>query len=622
MRFVELVIQGVKCFTATQRVNLGQPRLWIAANSAGGKTTVVNLIRASLDADYGDAIQAELRPWRPSQDACRFALVCEHNGARYRITRDVGANSVVGAQMNAQTQKFDPIAPNADDVRNLLTDRLDFPAPSDWAAAFLWTEGSGGAAPAPVQADFDAAPTPTDDNAIRNRLEDLLAERQLMGGLDQVQQEIDDLHNRQFELEDEQRKLADKTAELESLRQQLEKTAILEGVDAAVLNRAKNDKVEQRREEDQRIRLEDIVEAAEKEYAISNAIPMWQRDKIFIGLCVAILLGLVVPVAMKDYNYSLLGLAGIFIGLPVMFLRYKKLGERVAAHKKQYDEAKANLDKTVAETERRRDVLSGLVKKLGTLDAKDVAQLAEERQKIRDKLDKLEATAKAEAWTDRAIAVVAELQAVQQRSTKLSDRLHEASASQRDLRTIDAEIATLKRQLERSAKGLQITAAPLAAPNAGGAPAQTPEERLRTLIASGARVARREPGDFATVIAPVVTKIVNAVFPDAFKAVNLTGDGSPQFIRAADLQALEPREVHQALLLVTAAAVQIAGAKVSAQVRAFPIVWDEPFAALDDATLSRLANVATKAAGDVQLIVLSGRKALGTAFGEPVRLGG
>lgn len=620
MRYVELVIQGVRRFTASQRLNIAAPRVWLAANSAGGKTTAAQLIRASLDTDYYEAIQKTLTPWRPTQDACRFALIVERGSQRYRLSHDVALGAAVGAAFNANAQRFEAVANDGDAIRDLLTDKLDFPDPGDWASVFIWSDGGGasGAAATPAQrASNDAAPI--NEGALRERLEELMVERQLMTGMDKVQSEVDDLQNRSFELEDEQRKAREQLAELDRLKQQLEKTALLENLDQATLSRAKNDKTEQRREEDQRIKLEDAAEAAAAAYNTAAALPMWHKDKLFLALCCFIVLALAIPYATEKYGWGVLGIAGIFIGLPFMFFKYKKLTDQVADLKKKKDEAQQNFERTVAENEKRRQTINDLIKKLGVLDAKDIAKLAEERAALVKKANGLEQAIEQQGLKARVGAIDAELKAMRQRSEKLSQQLQEASSGQRDVRDIDEEIAHLQRQLNRAGKGQKVSAAPIV--TVGGAPSLSPGERLAAIVAAGARIARREPSDLATMISPVVTKIVNAVFPDTFKSVQINAEGGAAFTRADEIDAMDEREVYPALLTVAAAAVQIATAKVAAQVRAFPIVWDEPFTQLDDATLSRLAGVAVKAAGDVQMIVLSGRKALGGAFGEPLKLG-
>ena len=185
----------------------------------------------------------------------------------------------------------------------------------------------------------------------------------------------------------------------------------------------------------------------------------------------------------------------------------------------------------------------------------------------------------------------------------------------RDVGEIEREIAALERQLKMATAGAAVGAA---APMPGG-PSRSPRERISAALRAAARLARRDPAAATAALQPTASKIVAAVLPGVIQEIELQPDGAVTWLGPGKAP-LDPRAVHRGIELVTAAAVIVAGARAAAQTRSFPIVWDEPFADLDDVTLGRLGQVLPKAGAGLQFVALSGRQALGAPLGRSLDL--
>ncbi|RMF12843.1 MAG: hypothetical protein D6761_12090 [Candidatus Dadabacteria bacterium] len=611
MQYVELLIQGVRRFTQSHRLTLAGKRVWLAGGLDRGRTTVATLLRAAFDPDYFEAVRESLIPWQPTQDASRFALIFQHDNQTWRIACDARSGGTVLAER--QGDQFVPVAQGGFDVLDACTDRFDFPAPGDWAQLYFWTDA---AAPLIAAEDDLGLNTDIDPEQLQERLMELQTERQLLDGMGNAQFQLDDLENELWSLEEEEKRIEAIFAELQNVEAEIEKTAALENLDDNLIRRAKEQSRIERQEEEQRITLEQAVDAAKEALAAAEARPMWHHDKLFLGIAGGTLAGFVVPVVLKIYPLSLVGFAGALGGIPWILLQYRKHEQHVEQLRQGLSDAESALETFSSTCERERRELDELVGSLGILDAKEIPKRVEARSGLLRKRDELRQRIADEGLSEKRETIRQQAETLRSRVERLNAQLQDAGTGQRDVTQIDAEIA----QIERALAGKPSGGASAAVAATGASPAQTPEARIAAMLTSAANIARRESTDLAGVVNPILTKVVNAVFENRFRSVELAPDGTATWIPASGVEPLPERAIDRSLALVTAAAAQIVLAKACAQVRSFPLVWDEPFSDLDDALLSRLGQVSHRALGDLQLIALSGRKALGSALGPAQQL--
>lgn len=606
MRIVELTIQGVRRFTALHKLTISGQSVWVRMPAGGGRSTVASLIRASLDPTWFLAVQDSLVPWRPQSDSIRFALTVETAERRHRIMRDGRSGAVAAGRWQDEGSTFVAAAQTPEAVAAILADDHDFPGPADWADLCFWSDAVGAASTA-------AAATVSDVRGIQDALEKLLEEKMMMQSADEKQFELDGLEQQRFALEEEMRKLAERIAARDRLRAEYERTEALDRAGDRLMGVAGDHDRLLDRYQQQRIQRETALESQEESLAEMRSRPLWHKDKLFIGIAVGSLLGLVVPAVLKVYPASLLGFFG-FGALGWRTLQTRRHIEATAAAEQAFAKARGELADWISRQDHEFAEVARLMEKFGVIKPSDLKQRWDSRKALGEKLAALDRELESDGVAARIGAAESERKAVQERIARLEQTMESnLGGAGRDLGEIEREIAALERQLKMAAGGAAVTAA---APAAGG-PVRTPRERIAAALRAAGRLARRDPAATIGALLPVASKIVAAVLPGVVQEIDLKADGSVAWLGPGKAP-LDPRAVHRGIELVTAAAVIVAGARTAAQTRSFPIVWDEPFADLDDMTLGRLGQVLPKAGGGLQIIALSGRQALGAPLGHSV----
>lgn len=614
MRVQELLAQGVKRFKRNHRWIPNGQSAWLRAPVAGGKTTAAQLVRAALDQAWFLGIQDQFAPWRPEQELSRFALtIARGDELRHRIICDLRSGSVAAGRWQGEDATFIAAAPNAEAVTALLTDQYDFPRAADWAALYWWAGGSGSGAGEAA----GAAAGVTDADEIRARLEELMVEKSLMSNVDQLQFELDGLESQRFATEEEIGRLDKRLAEVAGLRENLEKTRALDEADERLFGVAKDFDRWQRKYGDDRTKREDQLNEKRARLQAAAGGKYWHQDPVFLALSAGALAGFIVPSVLGIYALNLLGFAGLG-GVGFWAWKTKQTLDSVASLEKEVAAGREELDQWVARQEADQQAVRELTRLVGGLDAKDLLKAWEQRKGQLEALEKAEAKL-AEADVEAKRTELAEtLTGLQQKIARLEATMEEnVAGAGRDVNEIEREIKALEKQLAMvSAGGAALAAASTG--DEGERPA--PREAIAAAIPAALQIARKDPDTMLPQLGTLATRILQAVWPDRVHAVQFDPAGRVRWIDSTRREPLEEREVDRGLELVTAAAVLVGGARLAAQTRSFPLVWDEPFGDLDDVTLGRLAGVLAKAAGDLQLLVFSGRQALGSAFGTPIDL--
>ncbi len=619
MRFQELVIQGIRRFTSSHRYNLGSNRVWLSGGRESGKTTVAAMFRAALDYPYLTDVSSSLMP-ENGADASRFSLTLGGIDRRMRLSIDVATQRIALAGWNDGSGKFEGVTQDPDDIRHFLTDNYDFPDPDDWAAVYLWTVSTDPGA-AGIGGDI-ADDFMTDDlqdvGAIQERLEELQMEKTLMASMTKVQTDADEMQSRQFELEDELRSNKEKMSRLDEIEGELARSKPLEKVDAALIEKAKDYKNLARKVLDQHNRFEEKMEKLELALQELHARGLWHKDPVFAGVAAFTLLGFIVPVAAKAYTASLLGFAGLLGGMPWAFLRTRKHLELITnteqavrdleIEKKQYDREGDGGDQTK---------LDELVREMQVLDPSDLAQIWDERQGVLERVKDLWDELAADNVAQRSREIEEELKTIQEKVEKLNQQLLEVSSAQRNVTDIEREIDALERKLNQMTG--QPDAEPTPSPSGPAEVAQSPEDRIRQVVEAGPRICMSPEDQYLSSLSQFLGKFLNAVFGDQIAKVKIGGDGRIAYHDGAKV--IDPGDLPRDVSTVAAAGVAIGTAKIAARTRSFPLVWDDPFADMDDVIVDRVSRVINKAVGDLQLILLTGRKALGAPMAQPIDLG-
>jgi hypothetical protein len=608
MRIVDLTIQGVRRFPTLHKLTLDGQSAWVRMPAGGGRSTVASLIRAALDPTWFLAVQESLVPWRPQSDAIRFALTIETGDRRHRIMRDGRSGAVAAGRWQDEGSTFVAAAQTPEAVAAILADDHDFPGPADWADLCFWSEAAG-SAPA------TAAATVVDAQSIRAQLEELLNEKSLMQNADETQFELDGLEQKRFALDEEIRKLGERLAARDRLSKEYERTEELEQAGERLIGVAGDHDRLLDRYQQQRIQRETALETQEETLAEMRAKPLWHKDKIFIGIAAGAVLGLIVPVVLKVYAASLLGFFG-FGALGWWAWRTRQHIDATAAAEQAFAKARGDLADWISRQDHEFAEVARLLERFGVIKPSDLKQRWDSRKTLGEKLATLDRELASEGVAARIRAAEEERKAVTDRVARIEQTMEEnLGGAGRDVGEIEREIAALERQLKMATAGAAVGAA---APMPGG-PSRSPRERISAALRAAARLARRDPAAATAALQPTASKIVAAVLPGVIQEIELQPDGAVTWLGPGKAP-LDPRAVHRGIELVTAAAVIVAGARAAAQTRSFPIVWDEPFADLDDVTLGRLGQVLPKAGAGLQFVALSGRQALGAPLGRSLDL--
>lgn len=610
MRFVELLIQGIRQFPASHRVTFDPHKNWIFLGSGEGKTTLFQLIRAIFDTPYFLRIQESLLPRKPLTETSRFALTIANGKNTYRILRDVRTSLTRLYQQDPSTGKYLPHLETPEKIEGFLADEFDFPGTTLFATlCLLGGERTAERIPGVEEEPMEFAQE--SEKEILKRLEALEEERALLQNVRELQFELDGHQDEKFKLEKEIEELLKPSKEIEELEAQFKRTEKVEEVPLHLLEKVKNFERYQRLTHEKLDDFLERIEKKEKEIEALKGRPRWQRDPLFLAIAVATLLGFILPPILKLYFLAIIGFSGLG-GIGWVIWRYSQLDNQIKQETRLLEELKEQKEKFERERNSEMAILDSLVKELNLFSPKDIAHLLETRKKQKEALDR-----RRKEWEEQRIEErVQELRdrrdTLDKKIRDLTQKLEEIASAEKDLGMIEREIEKLRKELTILRQGGKILEeSPSSLSSAQGNP-------FLNLLEAGIRLSRKPAKSFYPAVNQILQRTTPYLFGTRFKAIEVTEKGEVIWLDSEKGERIPEAELHPSILRATEALLLLAILYLSGEVRSFPCVWDEPFPLLDDLLLSKIGAIAEKFASRFQIILLSGRKALGSPLGNPI----
>ena len=136
MQLRELVLQGVRRFDQTYRLELGQGFTLFCGAEGSGKSTIVDIITHLL---FPRMDPTEGNPFAStSGDVCRAALtVLDHKNQPYRLVKDLSRGSVVLTSQDAAAGRFVPVSSLPADILQYLGANLHLPSQDVFEGIFV-----------------------------------------------------------------------------------------------------------------------------------------------------------------------------------------------------------------------------------------------------------------------------------------------------------------------------------------------------------------------------------------------------------------------------------------------------------------------------------------------------
>lgn len=611
MRFLELLIQGIRQFPSLHQLTFDPAKNWVFLPSGEGKTTLFSLIRAIFDHTYFLRIQESLIPRHPLHEISRFALAFAGDKGNYRILKDARNGATRLFRFDPATGKYLPHLDSPEKIEGFLADEFDFPGPVLYSQLYLWSEAisTGGVNPTPLESPLPVQDT---EKEILRRLEALEEEKTLLQSVRELQFELDGYQDERFKLEKELEKLNQRIRETERIEQELNRTEKAEELPLHLLEKAKN--FEKFRDLTQR-KLNDLNERIEREERGVEELkskPRWHHDPVFLGVSAGTFLGFLVPPFFKLYFLAILGFIGLGV-LGFIYWRYHKLDEEIKAREKNRDELREQMERLERESSSEEGLIESLVRELNLISPKDLAALREERKKLKEQWENLKKQAEEEKLVEKIADLEKQKLALEEKIQNLSQKLEEIASAEKDLGMIEREVEKLKKELTIMRRGgTLLTFAEQESFE------KNPMDEMAMLLRAGLKVSRKTEKSFFPALNQILLRLTPFVFGKRFKAVEIKENGEILWLDAEKGEPIPIGELHPSVLSATRAILTLAILNYASETRVFPCVWDEPLMTLDDLLLNRIGGVMEKFSTRFQILVFSGRKALGSPLGNPL----
>jgi hypothetical protein len=231
-----------------------------------------------------------------------------------------------------------------------------------------------------------------------------------------------------------------------------------------------------------------------------------------------------------------------------------------------------------------------------------------------EEVKKLEREWEEKGWGDRLRAILEEKKSIEEKVEKLKKELESMGTGQRDIRTIEGEIARLKRELQIVQGGGAVLIPGDTKPSSD----LSIPEKFFSLREKGVLLSRKDPKLFYPSFDGAFFKFLQVVYPNRFRKFRFS-ERTPLFqVESGEEVPLSkfPLRFQEVIYVLGGMAVLF----LSSETRSFPLVWDEPLPYHDDEILSLLGQLLKKLTSRFQVILFTGRKYLGAPFGNPLEL--
>ena len=647
MQIIELVLQGVGRFAASQKIAFKPGLNVVFGPNESGKSTLAQcvhlLLYPSTAPDGAHLISLE------SPQLARAALTFRgSDGQVYRTIRDLVTGGCTLARANSETKKYESVETGEAAVEEQLRG-LGAPPPALFTTLFFLREGAlstggggfggafdvaggigggggghgGGGGNSFFQGNVhvDAHEMTADEK--RNRLEQLKKEIVNAGELEELQFELDGIESKKFEYEDRLGALKKTEGRVREAEEKLTQFGDVLKIDPEVEQRLvrfeQTEKTHSREMAQKEQQLLDKQRALEVEQ--SSLEPFFKNPIVMAGAGVTILsliLGIVgiitdINILRRLVLLMLLGIPGAGFGYYMWNERAKALKdseEKLEAFRVSLDEARRRFDVDSA-------MVKGLLQKMGVDDVREILERIRAAKKYKQEVAALEAQLEAQKQEPEIKQAMAEMSGLQDKIDGLQDKIAQFGGMGMDATQIKIEIDRLEAELGGAGGG---TNPGLSSPGFSNVPAAGGGggPGLGLLLAAAAETRGQEAGDFSAEEGERLLARLGAFTGNRHPSgelydgeLKLSGSGG-QLIEWAQLSNSTKEAAYLAVALGVAESLQ-SGA---------PLVWDDIAARFDDERIGSVAGAVKSLVGGLksQAIWMTSRKEIAALADHLVRL--
>lgn len=611
MELLEVYVQGVSRFVTPFKFALKNGYTVIYGGNETGKSALAHILVATFDAAHAAAVAPTLQP--PTQSESRYGCLFAHGETRYRLLRTLGGQLNL-ARLNPATQKFELIAKDENALTAFFQDVLDLPLDGLYARLALVTKEGlvpVGATNQPVSVSATAfADVAVEGEAfggaqdIESQIKQLQRELQILSSVSELEARVDNLHNKKYEIETSLGKYKDIAKQIELTEKRQQELGPLDKMTPEIEGRLKNLEKAEQYQAQRLAALDQEIKGLEQQLDLlePKLKRKFQKDPFFIAGAVLALLGLGLPFVTKLYVLSLLGFGALgWLGF-LVFMMYPKLQAQYAEVDAAYRKKCAEEERVKKEFDAQMAIIKDLVKVLKVIDAKDLLELLKEYRELKQKVVELtQARESLVQLVGSEQKLVAELKKTEAEIALFEEELRNAGAITHDANQIRAEIQRLE-AIRDGRSAAPTPATTVTSPPVANGPA------FDVLFEMAARAARRDWAELQPIFQDKLNAYLRALAPNRYGPAEVNGD-TVQLTRAEfGGQRVEWGRLSEGARDTIFAAARLALLEVVAASRPFPVIFDDPFTALDDQRQAIVAKMLKRLSGMMPVVHLASQK--------------
>ncbi|MCB0219561.1 MAG: AAA family ATPase [Chrysiogenetes bacterium] len=651
MQIIELVLQGVGRFAASQKIAFKPGLNVIFGPNGSGKSTVARCVHSLLyPASAPDG--ANLIAWESPQ-LSRAALTFKgSDGAVYRTIRDFVTGGCTLARANPETKKYESVETGEAAVEARLRE-LGAPSPQLFASLFLLHEealptgggGFGASSAFDVEGGLASGPSGGGDEGSffqgnvhveahemtaddkRARIELLKNEIDNASKLEEMQFELDGVESKKFEYEDKLRAIHQMEGRIREGREKLAQFSDVLNIDAELEQRlVRFEKTQESHAQDMAQREQQKIDMGRDLEFDQNSLEPFFKNPIVLGgvglTVLSIILGIVGSAADINILRKLILLLPVGMGVAGFgYYLWFERSKKVKAAEEKFQELVTSID----EAHRRFDVdsamVKGLLQKMGVDDVKEILERIRGAKKYKQGVAELESQLEAQRNQPEVKQAIEEMSGLEKRIEELQDQIAQFGGMGMDSTQIKIEIDRLEAELA----GGGVTNPGLSSPGLSspglGAPAAAGEGSgggVGALLSAAAEVRGQDPGDFSLEEHDRLLSRIGAFTGSRHPSGELydgelkLAAGNGQLVEWEKLSNSTKEAAYLAVALGTAETLQ----------SKFPLVWDDIAARFDEERIGSIAGAVKSlvAASLGQAIWMTSRKELAALADHMVRL--
>lgn len=598
MQIIELVVQGVRRFKDSFKIQLKPGLIMAVGGSESGKTTLVDTIEASLfPADSKHS--SELVSWE-TPELSRGAIVFRAGpeDGTYRIVRDFVKNASSLSKLDPETKKFMPIAGDSAQIDTVLKE-MGLPSLEIYHALCvihrLDSEAPGAAGFGSAVDELSQLSPEVREQKIREIKEALEG----TGKLDQLQYELDGYESEKFDLMSTLKRADDLEAEAKKAEEVLDQpqNEKLGSISAEQEERIRNhdEKSGERKRELDHLEKQMLSFYQEADAARAKQVAPYQHPIVMAGIGV-ILLGFILWIGMKmsGDQYAphasksfLLVMAGAALA-GFGYLQWMKLMQ--------------DLKEVISKPEKTEQQRNQLMRKYDVESADVISVLRRtESDTPRELLERLVAFKKLKATADKARAAAnkaREAPEVAEAAARLKEVTAKIKETQMAIKKAGAAAAIDPAELRRQLDRLE---------NAGGNKGVAGVGAGK-LIAAAASYLDESPDGLAAAIMPRASAHLQTITENRYSLVSLSSDGSAGLRHLPSSRERLIGELGSSVLTAFQFAVHGALMEfIADRKEKLPLLVDCGTGTLDDRWLAGLFRVLKAVGGRSQVILTTSR---------------